>query len=76
MEDNEKLQGKLRLENLERCLNCNRFALCHMSNKEDIVECILFGEVETNLRKIIVDLNAAGDKYWIDFVQKRLNKRR
>ncbi|MCW3999903.1 MAG: hypothetical protein NWE93_06665 [Candidatus Bathyarchaeota archaeon] len=42
----KELEEKLKNENLERCKNCLKFLTCSVLNKEEIVECDDFEEVQ------------------------------
>ncbi len=39
-----ELQKKIRIQNIERCINCALFNLCVEVSKEDIVDCEKFEE--------------------------------
>jgi hypothetical protein len=51
----KRLARKLRVENLERCLNCSHFADCS-ENMVDIVICERFDELEVEDQVIVVGL--------------------
>ena len=52
---NERLARKLRVETLERCLNCSHFADC-LENMVDIVVCERFDELRVEDQVIVVGL--------------------
>ena len=43
---NKTIERKMKIENLERCMNCLGFENCKEKMKEDVVDCENFEEVE------------------------------
>ena len=43
---NKKVEIKMKIENLERCMNCLGFENCEEEMKEDVVDCDHFEEIQ------------------------------
>ena len=50
-----KVEKKLKLENLTRCINCALFCQCEL-RKEEMIVCDRFKEINTKKQLIIVSL--------------------
>lgn len=53
----EKVERKMKIENLERCMNCVGFEDCKEKMKEDIVDCDHFEELDEEDQVVVVNLN-------------------
>ena len=53
----DRLERKLKIENLERCLNCKSFLKCTLL-KEEVSICSSFEEIPLKKQLIIVNLKA------------------
>lgn len=53
---NKETDRKLKIENLERCLNCSLFAGCLEPKKEDIADCDHFSELSSAKQVLIIAL--------------------
>ena len=51
----DKIEKKLKIENIERCLNCKLFSSC-TEMKEEIVVCSRFKELPIRRQLIVVSL--------------------
>lgn len=47
---------KLKIENLERCMNCLGFVACKEEKKEDVVDCTRFREEPIERQKVAANL--------------------
>jgi hypothetical protein len=56
MNEIESVERKLKILNLNRCLNCAAFSSCEESLKEDVAECELFDELPDKNQVIITKL--------------------
>jgi hypothetical protein len=54
---NKKVERKMKIENLERCMNCLGFEICKERMKEDVVDCDHFEELSDNEQVVVVNLN-------------------
>lgn len=57
MKLDDKVRRKLKIENMNRCFNCERFVDCVLGIKEDIVVCDHFVEMPDSLQVIVVNLS-------------------
>ena len=56
MNDNDWLSRKLKILNLNRCMNCSKFIDCKESQKEEISDCPSFDELPDNEAVVVVEL--------------------
>jgi hypothetical protein len=52
----KRVDKKLKIENLTRCMNCNRFVTCSEKEKENIVDCLRYREVGRGNQVVAVRL--------------------
>ena len=53
--NSDEVKRKLKIENLERCMNCRLFTHCPLV-KDEIVCCSKFQEVDVNEQVVVVGL--------------------
>jgi hypothetical protein len=58
----KKVERKMKIENLARCMNCLGFENCKEKMKEDIVECGHFEELPDDEQVVVVSLNEWSNK--------------
>lgn len=68
MKLSKQTERKLKLENIERCLNCQEFLNCKICQKEDLTECAhKYTELPEEQQVVIISMDEWSKKRRVNF---------